>query len=165
MKPLHHWEGSISLEGDDTLTLRGRHVRGTDSSQQGETVIRLQSGDVSDVYLGFDDVFTRCDDRSLGLTFQPLRLTLAASTVSALEPAAHGPPPSTSTSAVPCEAVVAARPPSAATAPTVPGGASGAPSNVLYLIVGFKRLWRTSANREWCARLQEWRARRQAKGQ
>jgi hypothetical protein len=38
-----------------------------------------------------------------------------------------------------------------------PGVGNGAADfSVLYLITGFNRIWRTSANREWRGLLQEW---------
>ncbi|KXZ43469.1 hypothetical protein GPECTOR_89g489 [Gonium pectorale] len=67
--PLHHWEGVIALT-PDMLELWGRHKR-----SGGEQHIPILPEELSDIHLGFDDVFTRWSDRSLGLTFKPLRLT------------------------------------------------------------------------------------------
>jgi len=68
LKPLHRYEGDIVLLEDKIV------FKGKDTKTESDYSVEINKGEVRDVYLGFDDVFKRREDRSLGLGFQPLRL-------------------------------------------------------------------------------------------
>lgn len=68
VKPLHTKEGTIALMSD-------RIVLATDSD---ETIIYLK--DISQVYLGFDDLYKRVYAKNFGAFWQPLRLTFGSDT-------------------------------------------------------------------------------------
>jgi len=67
-KPLHRYDGEIVLK-DDRIIFEGRDGRtGEDFRKE------MNKRDVTGVELGFDHVFRRREDRSLGLAFKPLRV-------------------------------------------------------------------------------------------
>ena len=99
MKPLHRHEGKIRLT-ESELIIESKDI-----------YERINKDVVTDINLGFDDVYRRRDDRSIGLTFQPLRVRYE----------------------------------------------KGQKEVTLYLIIGFSRLSRTSNNKEWYDKLQEWK--------
>lgn len=71
--PLHHYEGAITINSNE-LTLKGVHKSTSEAS-----VVVVKPADIVDVCLGFDECYTKWDDRSLGLTFKPLRLHIRRS--------------------------------------------------------------------------------------
>jgi hypothetical protein len=50
---------------------------GKDIKTKNDCAIEINKIDVTDIYLGFDDVFKRGEDRSLGISFQPLRIVFS----------------------------------------------------------------------------------------
>jgi len=69
VKPLHRYEGEVTLS-DDKIMFHGKDTK----TKNNNYTIEIDKKDVTDVYLGFDDVFKRGEDRSLGISFQPLRI-------------------------------------------------------------------------------------------
>jgi hypothetical protein len=68
VKPLHRYEGNIILSHEKIM------FDGKDTKTKNDYAIEINKMDVTDIYLGFDDVFKRGEDRSLGISFQPLRI-------------------------------------------------------------------------------------------
>ena len=68
VKPLHRYEGKIILS-DEKIMFDGK-----DKKTKNDYAIEINKIDVTDIHLGFDDVFKRGEDRSLGISFQPLRI-------------------------------------------------------------------------------------------
>ena len=67
LKPLHFHEGEMILDND---VLRfDEHIKG-----KGAKPVEIGKNQIRNVHLGFDDTFRRTDDRSLGLTLEPLRI-------------------------------------------------------------------------------------------
>ncbi len=71
VKPLHRYEGNITLS-DEKIVFDGKDIK-----TKNDSAIEINKIDVTDVYLGFDDVFRRREDRSLGISFQPLRIVFS----------------------------------------------------------------------------------------
>jgi hypothetical protein len=71
VKPLHRYEGNITLS-DEKIVLDGKDIK-----TKNDCAIEINKIDVTDIYLGFDDVFKRGEDRSLGISFQPLRIVFS----------------------------------------------------------------------------------------
>ena len=71
VKPLHRYEGNIILL-DEKMMFDGK-----DKKTKNEYAIEINKIDVTDMYLGFDDVFKRGEERSLGMGFQPLRIVFS----------------------------------------------------------------------------------------
>lgn len=67
-KPLHRYEGNLTLS-DEKIMFDGK-----DTKTKNHTAIEINKTEVTNLYLGFDDVFRRGEDRSLGIGFQPLRI-------------------------------------------------------------------------------------------
>ena len=68
-KPLHRFDGELELL-EYSLLFEGRDTKGN-----GNHSIEIQKSEVVDVFLGFDEVFRKREDRSFGISFQPLRIT------------------------------------------------------------------------------------------
>lgn len=68
MKPLHRYDGVFTLERD-RMFFNGRDVK-TDK----DFSIDISKNDVTDVNLGFDEIFKRSEDRGMGIGFVPLRI-------------------------------------------------------------------------------------------
>ncbi len=66
--PIHRYKGDIEL-AEDQLT-----VTFVDQNTQLSKII-LKKNDIINIHHGFDNVFRTGDDRSVGLTFKPLRIT------------------------------------------------------------------------------------------
>jgi hypothetical protein len=71
VKPLHRYEGNITLS-DEKIVFDGKDIK-----TKNDYAIEINKIDVTDIYLGFDDVFKRGEDRSLGISFQPLRIVFS----------------------------------------------------------------------------------------
>jgi hypothetical protein len=71
VKPLHRYEGNITLS-DEKIVFDGKDIK-----TKNDCAIEINKIDVTDIYLGFDDVFKRGEDRSLGISFQPLRIVFS----------------------------------------------------------------------------------------
>ena len=71
VKPLHRYEGNITLS-DEKIVFDGK-----DKKTKNDCAIEINKIDVTDIYLGFDDVFKRGEERSLGISFQPLRIVFS----------------------------------------------------------------------------------------
>lgn len=70
MLPLHKYKGEISLH-ENVLIFRGLDNKGSQKSE----VIVVPLENIQDIHYGFDEVFQRTNDRSLGLFTEPLRIT------------------------------------------------------------------------------------------
>jgi len=68
-KPLHRYEGEIILEEDRIV------FRGINKQSRKEFEKTITKNTVTDIQMGFDKIFKRREDRSLGLAFQPLRIS------------------------------------------------------------------------------------------
>jgi hypothetical protein len=68
LKPLHRYQGDITLLEDKII------FKGKDTKTKGHHSLEIDKSELKDVYLGFDDVFKRIEDRSIGFAFKPLRL-------------------------------------------------------------------------------------------
>ena len=66
--PSHRYEADISLH-EDRISLQGR-----DKKTNTNWFLEIQKKDITDVYMGFDDVYRQREDRSMGISFQPLRI-------------------------------------------------------------------------------------------
>jgi hypothetical protein len=71
VKPLHRYEGNITLS-DEKIVFDGKDIK-----TKNDCAIEINKIDVTDIYLGFDDVFKRGEERSLGISFQPLRIVFS----------------------------------------------------------------------------------------
>lgn len=68
-RPVYKYDGSISIE-DDHLVFSGIEK---DSGRR--MLFHVDRKDLEEIRLGFDDVYKRGLDRSLGLAFKPLRIS------------------------------------------------------------------------------------------
>lgn len=68
VKPLHRYNGNIILSDDKIM------FDGSDNKTKEDHAIEINKTEVTDIYLGFDDVFMRREDRSVGISFLPLRI-------------------------------------------------------------------------------------------
>lgn len=68
MKPLHRYEGELTLEEDRLI------FEGEDTKEDRHYKKEIRKEDVTEVYHGFDDSFRRREDRSIGIRFKPLRV-------------------------------------------------------------------------------------------
>lgn len=68
-KPLHRYEGEITLEEDRIV------FHGINKQTRRDFLKVIMKDTVTDVQIGFDRVFKRREDRSLGLAFKPLRIS------------------------------------------------------------------------------------------
>jgi len=55
----------------DLLVIEGKHKKHSDQ----HFTLELKPSELTEVFLGFDKTFSIIEDRSLGLAFEPLRLT------------------------------------------------------------------------------------------
>ena len=69
LKPLHRYEGEIKLTNEKLI------FQGKDKKNNSSHKLEISKEEIKEIYLGFDEVFKRSEDRSLGLTFKPLRIT------------------------------------------------------------------------------------------
>lgn len=67
-EPLHRYKGEISLL-NDTLVFKGK-----DKKKKQEYQLQIDKKNIIDIFLGFDNIFRRSEDRALGLSFKPLRI-------------------------------------------------------------------------------------------
>jgi hypothetical protein len=69
MRPLHRYVGTLDI-GPNTLSFSGE-----DKKDKSPFSLTIPRSDIKRLYLGFDSVFKRIDDRALGLFhFVPLRI-------------------------------------------------------------------------------------------
>lgn len=68
LKPLHRYEGEIRLK-EKSIELIGKNVK-TDEDYS----LDISRKDVLNVDLGYDEVFRRREERSLGVVLTPLRI-------------------------------------------------------------------------------------------
>ena len=68
MLPLHKYQGEMTFDGD-------RLVLNYSKSKSQSSRIEIKKHDLLEVFYGFDEVFHTGQDRSIGLTFKPLRIT------------------------------------------------------------------------------------------
>ncbi len=104
LRPLHRYEGEIRLK-EGWIELLGKEVQ-TDR----DYYLKIQKEDLVGTDLGYDDIFRRREDRSLGIGLTPLKIEYR----------------------------------------------EREKDRRLYLFVKFRRLTRTSKNREWFKELMNW---------
>jgi hypothetical protein len=71
--PSHRYEGNISLR-ENTMVLQGR-----DKQTNADWYLEVVKEEITDVFLGFDDVYRKREERSMGIAFQPLRVRFTKS--------------------------------------------------------------------------------------
>jgi len=70
MKPLHKYEGMLELNGGKTI------FKGRDPEEDRDFNLEIPIKDIADIYLGFDSVFRKREDRQTAIRgFVPLRIT------------------------------------------------------------------------------------------
>jgi hypothetical protein len=69
MRPFHKYRGSLSINGDILL------FTGTEKKTGKDFQLNLLRGDIQELYLGFDSVFTIFETRNFGFGWKPLRIT------------------------------------------------------------------------------------------
>ncbi len=104
-KPLHRYEGEIILE-EDRIIFQGINKQ---SKKNFEKVVIKDA--ITGIKMGFDRIFKRTEDRSLGLAFKPLRISFM----------------------------------------------ENGKIRMMYLIISFSPLRRSSNNQEWCNTLIRWK--------
>jgi len=67
-RPLHRYDGELEL-WDEKIVFRGKDTKTKDNYS-----LDVGRKEITDVHLGFDDVFKRMEDRSVGISFLPLRI-------------------------------------------------------------------------------------------
>ena len=68
-RPVYRYDGAISIEGNDLV------FSGLEKNNGRKFSLRIGRDDLEEVRLGFDDVYKRGLDRSMGLAFRPLRIS------------------------------------------------------------------------------------------
>jgi hypothetical protein len=72
MRPLHRYYGVLEQRPDALV------FSGSDEKKGGHFGLTIRIVDIKDLHLGFDSIFKRIDDRSLGIFhFVPLRINFA----------------------------------------------------------------------------------------
>ncbi len=69
-EPLHKYRGVVRLNA------KYFEFEGNDRETSKPMLLTFNYKQLADVFLGFDNVFTTFEDRSLGLTYQPLRMRI-----------------------------------------------------------------------------------------
>lgn len=67
-EPLHRYKGQLSLLNDKLV------FKGKDKKKKQVYLLQIDRKNIINIFLGFDNVFRRGEDRSLGLSFKPLRI-------------------------------------------------------------------------------------------
>jgi len=69
MRPLHRYYGILNIDKEKL------HFTGSDEKKGGQFSLTINITDITDVHLGYDNIFRRIEDRSLGIfQFVPLRI-------------------------------------------------------------------------------------------
>lgn len=69
LKPLHRYQGILKVD-EEAIVFDGKNKKGYIDFN-----ITILIDNITDIYLGYDEVFRRREDRSLGLRgFEPLRI-------------------------------------------------------------------------------------------
>jgi hypothetical protein len=69
MRPLHRYYGTLNANNEQFS------FSGSDEKKGGQFSLVINMSDITDIHLGYDSIFKRIEDRSLGLFhFVPLRI-------------------------------------------------------------------------------------------